>query len=641
MGEQNIQGELEGERLRTFLRHLLDDLRALEWMISNDLIERGVKRIGAEQELFLVGPDARPAPAAMEMLAAIDDPHFTTEIAAFNLEANLDPLDFAGDCFSRLERQIVELLAKAREAGQQIGVRPVLAGILPTIREADLDLSNLTPAPRYAALNNALGRLRGGPYEFRIKGTDELILKHDTTMVEACNTSFQVHLQVDPSDFARRYNAAQVVTAPVLAAATNSPLLFGRRLWRETRIALFQQAVDTRGSLGSLRERSPRVTFGSKWVDESVLELYREDVARFRVLLGADLDDRPFEDIARGDAPSLVALRLHNGTVYRWNRACYGISNGKPHIRIENRVLPSGPSVLDEVANGAFWLGLVEALPDEVGDVRERIAFADAKQNFVAAARLGLSASFTWLDGETVPAPVLILDHLLPLAADGLRRRGVDESDVDRYLGVIRERVETGRTGSSWMLRSLESIADSRRPAERLATIVEATIARQSEGRPVAEWQPATIEEGGDRIRSFSCVECFMTTDLFTVREDESVDLAASLMDWKHVRHIPVEDGENRLVGIVSYRALLRLLASGVDCKTRSIAVADVMKRDPLSIAPETPTLEAIALMRRHGVSALPVVKHGRLVGIVSERDMMDVTTELLEERLRGRAAAQ
>jgi CBS domain-containing protein len=635
MGEHNVQGGLEGEHLRTFLKHLLDDLRALEWMLAHGTFERDTKRIGAEQELFLVGKGWRPAPAALDILRALDDPHFTTELASFNLEINLDPLTFESDCLARLEAQISELLGKTREAGSGLGVRPLLAGILPTIRKSDLDVENLTPLPRYLALNHALNRLRGEPYEFRIKGTDELIVKHDSVMLEACNASFQVHLQVDPNDFARLYNTAQAIAAPVLAAATNSPLLFGRRLWRETRIALFQQAVDTRSSSDALRERSPRVTFGSRWVDESVVELYREDVARFRVLLGASVEEDPFEALSRGLAPELKALRLHNGTVYRWNRACYGVLDGKPHLRIENRVLPSGPTVVDEVANAAFWLGLMEALPGAWGDVRQRMSFADAKENFVAAARLGLSAQFTWLDGETVPAQALICERLLPLAADGLRGRGIDSADVDRYLGVIRERVRTGRTGSSWMVRSLDGMKGRHRPGERLNALTAAIFQRQQEGSPVAGWELARLEEAGDWWQGDMRVEHFMTTDLFTVREDEPVDLVASLMDWEHIRRVPVEDDANRPVGIISYRALLRLLASGNNGAGRSLAASEVMRRDPVAISPDTTTLEAIALMRRHGVSALPVVKDGKLVGIVSERDFMEVTAELLEQRLR------
>ena len=279
MGEQQVQPDISGEQLRLFMKSLLNDLRAFETMLDEGMIESDVRRIGAEQEFFLVDDGWRPAGLALEVLEEIDDPHFTTELGKFNLEVNLDPLAFGGDCLSRLESQLNEMLTKAREAAQRCGGEIVLTGILPTLRKSDLGLDNMTPIPRYFALNRALSRLRGGAYEFRIKGVDEVLIKHDSVMLEACNTSFQVHFQVAADEFANLYNVAQTVTAPVIAAATNSPLLFGRRLWSETRIALFQQAVDTRSSSHHLRDRSPRVSFGRSWVKSSAAELFKEDIA--------------------------------------------------------------------------------------------------------------------------------------------------------------------------------------------------------------------------------------------------------------------------------------------------------------------------------------------------------------------------
>ena len=245
MGEQNVREQSQREEIRVFLKHLLQDVRAMEKMIAEGRFESGVRRIGAEQELFLVDGDWRPAPIATEVLEEVDDPHFTTELARFNLEFNLDPQTFGGACLSDMEEQVNSLLAKVRAAARRIGGDVVLTGILPTINKSDLELENMTPNPRYLALNEAMTRLRGGDYEFFLKGIDELHLRHDSIMVEACNTSFQVHFQVGPEEFARLYNAAQAVTAPVLAAAANSPMLFGKRLWWETRVGLFQQSIDT------------------------------------------------------------------------------------------------------------------------------------------------------------------------------------------------------------------------------------------------------------------------------------------------------------------------------------------------------------------------------------------------------------
>jgi len=636
MGEQNVVDAAgESEKLREFMQHLLQDLRALEKMIDAGMIEEGVRRIGAEQELFLVDADGRPAPVITQMLDRIRDPHFVTEVARFNLEFNLDPLPFGGDCLSRLERQTDEFLTRVREAGREIGVHPVLVGILPTIRKSDLGLENMTPNPRYFALNRALTALRGKNYEISIKGVDELMVQHDSVMVEACNTSFQIHWQVGAREFARMYNIAQAITGPVLAAATNSPMLFGKRLWHETRIAVFQQAVDTRGSHTHMRERSPRVDFGRSWIRESILEMHREDVARFRTLLGLEVNEDPFEVLARGEIPHLRALRLHNGTVYRWNRPCYGITDGKPHLRIEARVMPSGPTPLDEIANAALWYGLMNALSLGEEDVTKHLSFDDAKMNFLSAARHGLAAQLTWFDGEAVPAQHLLRDRLIPMAREGLLAAKLDRGDVDRYLGVLDARVRAGATGSRWILKSQLAMKDHGTQGERLAALTAAIAKRQETGQSIVHWPLARLEEGGGWKSHYLRVEQFMTTDLTTVHPDEALDLVANLMVWERLRYVPVEDGDARLVGLVSYRHLLRVLAKGLlEGRSKPLAVREVMQDRVLTVAPETPTLDAIRLMRDQKIGCLPVVKEGRLVGVLMERDFMDIAAELLEQNL-------
>ena len=644
MGEHQVQNEQDAEQLRRFVQRLLVDLRALETMLAGGGIERGVRRVGAEQEVFLVGPDYRAAPLAMELLEELAGLPVTTELGLFNLEINLDPLPLTGDCLSRLERQLVELLERVREAAAAHGARVVLTGILPTLDKSDLTLRNMTPRPRYRALNEAVQRLRGRELELRVKGADELHLTHDNVMLEACNTSFQVHFQAGAEEFARLYNIAQAITAPVLAVATNSPLLFGKRLWRETRIALFQQSIDTRSASTHVRQQRPRVHFGLDWVRESVLEIFQEDIARFRVLIGGGEEEDPFEALAACRPPQLHALRLHNSTVYRWNRPCYGVLDGVPHLRIENRVLPAGPTPLDEVANAAFWFGLMKGMDEEAGEVPARMVFADAKENFLAAARHGLDAHFTWLDRRPATARALLAGELLPLARRGLARLGIDDADVERYLGVVEARVESGRTGSQWLLDSLRALdgqggkgggKGGGGKGERMAALTAATLVRQTGNRPVHEWPLARLEEAGGWLRHYGRIEQFMTTDLFTVNQDELVDLVAGLMDWEHIRHVPVEDNEHRLVGLVTHRALLRIMARGSgNDRQRPIPVSEVMHRDPITVPPDTPTLEAIHLMRRHKIGCLPVVDNGRLVGIVTAHDFMNVAGQLLEDLL-------
>jgi CBS domain-containing protein len=635
MGTMDVSHELEGGELRSFTRRLLADLRALETMINEGMVESGVRRVGAEQEMFIVDGRFRPAMCSLEALKRIDDEHYTTELGLFNLECNLDPYVFGGDCLSLMEGQLHALLGMAETALEGMGLAPVLIGSLPTMRKGDLGLDSMTPVRRYGLLAQALDRLRGGTFEFHIKGIDDLIVQHDNVMLESCNASFQAHFQVGPEEFANLYNIAQIATAPVMAVAANSPLLFGKRLWAETRIALFQQSIDTRRSAHHIRERSPRVMFGNGWVRESVMELYKEDVARFEALMGGINDEDPFEALAAGRVPKLHALTLHNSTVYRWNRACYGQTNGVPHLRIENRVMPSGPTPADEVANAAFWFGLISRLSHVHGDIRSQMDFDDARTNFRLAARQGMRALFTWMDGKTYPAQQLIGDVLLPIAEQGLREAKIDRADIDKYLGIIDRRAATGQNGSRWQLASLSAMGERGSTAERMAALVGATVARQKEDKPVSEWELAGLEEGGGWALSFSRVEQYMTTDVFTVRAEEAVELVANLMIWEHIRHVPVEDADHNLVGMVSYRALIKLIAGGqLSAEDVPIPVSQVMHTDLITCGPKTRSLEAIRIMRDHKVGALPVVKDGQLVGVVTQHDFIEVARSLLEDRL-------
>ncbi len=636
MGEHDVRGQVKGEELRRFMRDLLRDLQGLEKMLDEGMIESDMRRIGAEQEMFLLDSSYRPAPLALDILESMDERRLTTELAIFNLEFNLDPLVYGGDCLGEMERSITELYQEVDAAAQDHGGHVMLTGILPTLQKSDLSLKSMTPKPRYRALNDALSRLRGSDYEFYIKGADEFIVKHDSVMLEACNTSFQVHFQVGPDEFSELYNVAQAVAGPVMAVAANSPLLFGKRLWHETRIALLEQSIDTRPTRHHLRENNPRVTFGNKWIDDSVVEIFREDIARFRLLFAKDIEEDPFEALESGRVPSLKALCLHNGTIYRWNRPCYGISDGKPHLRIENRVLPSGPTPVDEVANAAFWFGLMASVSEAYPDIRERMEFDDAKHNFFAGARHGLDAPMTWIDGESSTARELIKHTLLPMAREGLEDGDIDAGDIDRYLGVIEERVEKKQNGSMWLLKSFNELSQDLPISERLSAVTSAAVNRQRAGEPVHTWETATGAERTEFRDNYLRVEQYMSTDLITVNEDELIDMVASVMDWQHLRHVPVEDHDQRLVGLVTRRHLMRMLAARQFQEDNPVPVSDIMLQEVLTVTPETRTLDAVKIMREEQVSCLPVVQEDRLVGIITERDFMDIARDLLEERLRG-----
>jgi CBS domain-containing protein len=626
MGEQDVEQFLGEHQQRVFVKALLDDLRALEQMLETGRVESGVRRVGAEQEMFLVDSNLSPAPVAEEVLGRVNDPRFVAEIARFNLEANLTPRLLEGRCFRRMEEELTEVLGSARGAARECGADVMLGGILPTLQTSDLSLENMTPRPRYFELNRMIGLLRGGQFTAYIKGRDELHVTHDNIMMDSCSASFQVHLQVNPSEFAAAYNLAQAVTAPVLAAAVNSPLLFGRRLWQETRVALFQHSNDARTSAQQARSQPPRVGFGEGWLKESATELFREQIARFRVIMTTEADEDPAAVLARGEVPSLSALRLHNGTIWPWNRACYGISDGSAHLRIENRALPGGPTALDGVANAAFFVGLMSALPGKYGPVSERMAFDDARANFFAAAKYGLGAQFNWIDGKRRTAVALILEHLLPLAREGLKQSGIDGTDIDRYLGTMEERVESGQTGAQWMLKSLAAMDHQGTSDLRQRKLAAAMLERQQVGEPVHRWDVIKAYGSEGWRQSQHTVGQLMSTDLFTVQPDDLVDLAARVMEWRNVRHLPVEDAEGRLVGLVTLRSLLRLLAGGAHGDGEPAAVRSIMKLDPVSVAPTAPVAEAVELMRRHRIGSLPVVENGRLVGIITVYDFLEAS---------------
>jgi CBS domain-containing protein len=636
MGEKYVTSDYAEPERRAFVQALLADVEALECMISEGLIETGKRRIGAEQEYFLVDRAGRPAPVATDVLGTLTNPAFTTEIARYNLEANLPPDMWGGGCLGRLERDLDALLAECCDAAQSCGADALLTGILPTLRLSDLGLENMVPLERYRLLNDATVRLRGGSIPIRIEGIDEFYTVSETVMLESCNTSFQLHFQVAPDEFPTLYNAAQAVTAPLLAGAVNSPVLMGKRLWEETRMALFQSSVDDRSVAQLTRGQLARVRFGDAWIRESVLEIFRDDVARFRVVLVTETGDNALEVLARGEIPSLRALCLHNGTVWRWNRPCYGVSGGVAHLRIENRVLPAGPTVLDQVANAAFYYGLLGGVVAEYGDVAAVMPFHIAKTNFMAAARRGLRAQMVWVDGQEMDARRLILERLLPMARDGLAEAGIDGADAERYLGVFEERVRTGRTGSRWMNDALDSQA-ARVPAyEKHRQVTLGLLHRMRCGAPVHEWEPLDPARTDDWRHGYHTVEFFMTRDLFTVRADDVVDLAANLMRWKHIRHLPVEDDDGRLVGLISHRDLVDLLASSNHHVKRSVAIRDIMHTDLLTATPDTPTMAALSTMRDNNIGCLPVVRGEHLVGIITERDFLAVADTVLRDQFES-----
>ncbi len=633
MGEERVKlaSSQKKNEMRNFVRQLLNDVEAFEYMLQNDWFEDDVKCIGAEQELCLINQHYKPAYKAMDILKDFHPDWLTTELAQFNLELNLQPQVFASDALSKMETELRQNLAALNKVAAKHDTRLLLTGILPSLRKFDLSLDQLTPKPRYRALMTALRKLRGTDYELRLDGIDELNILHDSPLLEACNTSFQVHLQVAPKNFVKLYNIAQALTGPTLSMCTNSPVLFGKRLWHETRIALFAQSIDNRKSKDHLRHNSARVNFGNNWLEDSILEIYREDILRYRILLGADIEQNSLEALKAGKAPKLQALQVHNGTVYRWNRPCYGISpNGKPHLRIENRVLGAGPTVLDEMANTAFWLGAMEGMADQYDDIRKYMSFDDARDNFMKGARSGMDCKFTWMNNEKISARDLTLDILLPMAKHGLEKYAINSSDIDKYLGVIEERAKRHMNGSRWILQTFSKFKKETHKDESLTALTAAIYHNQKQSKPAHEWPLPELHDFLQYDPSQLLVEEFMNTDIFTLQKNDLLEFASTMMDWGDTDSMPVEDSKGNLVGLISSKQILKYFSNKAKVKKDAI-VADIMTKDPHTVVQQMKIVDVIKLMKEHKITMLPVVKGKELIGVISERNFVNMSKRLIQ----------
>ena len=626
MGDQQINPLTSADK-RAFLRHLLNDIAALEIMLEEGMVESGKNRVGAEQEYCLVGNNLRPRMTGPAILESIEDPHFTSELARWNLEINLDPEELGPGCFSRMENQLNQLLKIAHQSAEQFESQVILTGILPTIRKSELDFDNMTPNPRYRVLDTILKNLRGEEFILNIEGVDELIVKSDSILYEACNTSFQIHLQIEPSEFADRYNWAQVLAAPVLACSVNSPYLLGRELWMETRIALFRQSLDIRHAGNYVRDKQPRVSFGRDWLKKSAVEIFKEDVAMYRLLVSSDIHESSLDVLKRGDIPELRAMNLHNGTLYKWNRACYGVGGGKPHLRIENRYVPSGPTPHDELANTVFWVGLMLALPEDCrGAWKDHFHFRDVRHNFLIAAQHGLSSELKWF-GEIKPTTELILEDLLPLAEQGLQKVGISSEEAAIWLSTIEKRVRKQQTGADWIVNSLRDLRPRCSVDESLLIVTQEMGRYCREGVPVHEWEPPETRVLASIPNRYDRVDSVMSGDVLTVRDDDLLDFAQSIMEWYGHHRLPVENVKGQLRGLVTSRDIENFNASP-DAQNPPL-VRDCMTTDVLVIEPEISLEKAEKVMLANEIGSLPVVRDDRIIGIVTADDIRNARAKL------------
>ncbi|HZB30883.1 MAG TPA: glutamate--cysteine ligase [Streptosporangiaceae bacterium] len=496
MGRDVAPISVSREDRRRYREKVLRCLDALAHMLKESQFDFEHPHIGLEIELNLVDERGHPAMRNADLLDALADPTWATELGQFNLEINVPPRELGGGGTSELEREVRADLNHAVERGREVGARLVMIGILPTLRESDIGADSLSANPRYRLLNEQIFAARGEDMYIDIEGTERLSTYADTIMPEAACTSAQFHLQISPDDFGRYWNAAQAVAGVQVALAANSPYLFGKELWDETRIPLFEQATDTRPEELKAQGVRPRVWFGERWIT-SVFDLFEENTRYFPALLPVCEDEDPFAVLAAGQVPRLGELTLHNGTVYRWNRPVYAVVDGKPHLRVENRVLPAGPTVADTVANGAFYYGLIRAIAAADRPVWTRMSFAAAEDNLHSAARYGIDATLYWPGLGDVPVTELVLRRLLPLAYEGLDGWGVDRSKSDRLLGIIEQRCLTARTGATWQRSTVNAIEKSGRAdrPEALRRMTQRYIEHMHSNEPVHTWPISGLEQ--------------------------------------------------------------------------------------------------------------------------------------------------
>lgn len=469
-------------------------LRSLQHLLREERFDRPRNLMGLEIELNLADADGMPRMMNAQVLERIASRDFQTELGQFNLEANIVPHQLTGRVLDQLAEELRTGLAYADRQAREVAARIVMIGILPTLTADDLVSSNLSAVDRYTLLNDQIMAARGEDVDVDIQGVERLTYTSGSIAAEAACTSVQLHLQVTPERFAPVWNAAEAIAGPQIAMGANSPFVFGRELWRESRPPLFLQSTDTRPPELAAQGVRPRTWFGERWID-SAHDLFEENVRYFPSLLPLCEDEDPLRELARGRTPGLAELVLHNGTIYRWNRPVYGVADGVPHLRVENRVLPGGPTVTDVLANAAFYYGLVRALADAPRPVWRRLPFAAAEANFHAACRYGIDAELNWPRSgraggvATVPAVRLVQEELLPLAASGLDAWGVEPADRDRYLGVVEERCRQRVNGASWQSAVYHRAREAGLGREKALTAMTRRYCELAgTGAPVHDW---------------------------------------------------------------------------------------------------------------------------------------------------------
>ncbi|MDH5393386.1 MAG: glutamate-cysteine ligase family protein [Gammaproteobacteria bacterium] len=481
MGQEINKRRFDNSDFDLFAIKLKNETELLRQWFAESRFESDKLMAGLELEACLVDSNFRPAAVNETFFETADSDYLTPELAKFNIELNVDALPLNTGVLTGLRQSLQQHWHNCRRAAQLMATDVIAVGILPTLTDADLSTENMSKMVRYEALNEqVLSKRKGKPLRLNIVGKENLQSLHYDVMLESAATSLQIHLQVPQEKAVAYYNASVFVSAFTVAAAANSPFLFGKSLWEESRIPLFEQAVESGGFDAAANGPLHRVSFGSDYCRQSLMECFDENLKHFPVLLPMNFATAP---------QALQHLRLHNGTIWRWNRPIIGFNDKhEPHLRIEHRVMPAGPTITDQLANIALYYGLVNYFAEQDTVKSEMKAFSTAKDNFYNAARFGLKASVKWSDGNSYSLQKLFKEVLLDYAALGLRKLGVDKKDSDFYLHVIKQRVASGRTGSNWQQMFV------RRYGKDMRLMTQQYFIRQNSDKAVHQWDWSIID---------------------------------------------------------------------------------------------------------------------------------------------------
>jgi gamma-glutamyl:cysteine ligase YbdK (ATP-grasp superfamily) len=476
MGEEIKSSQFSEQDHAGFRQRLEVETQILKQWFAEDRFSADAPVAGFELEAWLLERHGlRPASVNEVFLQTLNSPLASPELACFNFELNCTPHILSGHVFSSMHSEFARLWQQCWKAAHEVDVDLMMIGTLPTLDNEDLNLANMSDMARYRALNReAVKGRKGKPVVMDILGREHLKVTHRDVMLESATTSFQIHMQLNQAQSVRLFNASQILSAPLVALTANSPYLFGKDLWDESRIPTFEQAVALGGFEDAAFGPIQRVTFGSGYVRESLFECFMENLEHYPGLLPVDFNEA---------AENLHHLRFHNGTIWRWNRPLIGIDEaGQPHLRMEQRVIPAGPTLCDAIANAAFFYGVVYAMATTKVPAESLLEFDRVKDNFYRSAQRGLSANIYWLDGKQVNVRELLSDVLLPMAYEGLQQLGVAETDSKEYLQVIRERLDTGINGAAWQRAYVE------KHGHDMFALTQAYLKRQESGEPVHCW---------------------------------------------------------------------------------------------------------------------------------------------------------